>query len=81
MWSILEVVGGGKMPYRINVLIENNYFHDQQHSGPIVLGDYVESDQFEVKKTCFLCMLDSRDRAQHYTKKDWHLREELVPCK
>ena len=29
----------------------------------------------------FLCMWDSRDHAQHYTKKDWSLREELVPCK
>ena len=29
----------------------------------------------------FLCMWDSRDRAQHYTKKDWPLREELVLCK
>ena len=38
-------------------------------------------DQFEVIKLCFLCMWDSRDRAQHYTKKDWSLREELVPCK
>ena len=26
-------------------------------------------------------MWDSRDRAQHDTKKDWPLREELVPCK
>ena len=26
-------------------------------------------------------MWDSRDRAQHYTKKDWPLQEELVPCK
>ena len=26
-------------------------------------------------------MWDSRDRAQHYTKKDWPLWEELVPCK
>ena len=32
-------------------------------------------------KHCFLCMWDSRDRAQHYTKKDWPLQEELVPCK
>ena len=38
-------------------------------------------DQFEVIKPCFLCMWDSRDRAQHYTKKDWPLQEELVPCK
>ena len=30
---------------------------------------------------CFLGIWDSRDRAQHYTKKDWHLREELIPCK
>ena len=28
----------------------------------------------------FLCMWDCRDRAQHYMKKDWPLREELVPC-
>ena len=38
-------------------------------------------DQFEVIKLCFLCMWDCRDCAQHYTKKDWPLREELVPCK
>ena len=40
-----------------------------------------ERDQVEVIKPCFLCMWDSRDHAQHYTKKDWPLREELVPCK
>ena len=33
------------------------------------------------KYPCFLCRWDSRNRAQHYTKKDWPLREELVPCK
>ena len=33
------------------------------------------------KYPCFQCMWDSRDRAQHYTKKDWPLREELVLCK
>ena len=33
------------------------------------------------KYPCFLCIRDSSDRAQHYTKKDWPLREELVPCK
>ena len=26
-------------------------------------------------------MWDSRDCAQHYTKENWSLREELVPCK
>lgn len=31
------------------------------------------------KYPCFMCMWDSRDRAQHYTKKDWPVREELVP--
>ena len=36
--------------------------------------------RFEVIKPYFLCMWDSRDRAQHYAKKDWLLREELVPC-
>ena len=30
---------------------------------------------------CFMCMWDSRDRAQHYTNKDWALWEELVPCR
>ena len=33
------------------------------------------------KYPCFLCMWDSRDRPQHYTKKDWPLKEELVPRK
>ena len=33
------------------------------------------------KYPCFLCMWDSRDHAQCYTKKDWPLWEELVPCK
>ena len=34
-----------------------------------------------IKYPYFLCMWNSRDRAQHYTKKDWPLWEELVPCK
>ena len=38
-------------------------------------------DQIEVIKPCFLCMCDSRGRAQHYTKKVWPLWKELVPCK
>ena len=42
MWSILEGVGGGKMPCRIIALIGNDYFNDKKNSGPIVLGDYVE---------------------------------------
>ena len=42
VWSILEEVGGGKMPCRKIVLIGNDYFHDKKYSGPIVLGDYVE---------------------------------------
>ena len=33
------------------------------------------------KYPCFLCMWDSRDRDQHYTKKQWPDREELVPCR
>ena len=33
------------------------------------------------KYLCFLCMWDSMDRVQHYTKKDWPLREELGPCR
>ena len=33
------------------------------------------------KYPCFLCMWDSREHSQHYMKKDWPLREELVPCK
>ena len=33
------------------------------------------------KYPCFLCMWDSWDHAQHYTKKDWTLWEELMPCK
>ena len=41
----------------------------------------LKTDQFEVIKPCFLCMWYSWDHAQHYTKKDWPLREELVPCK
>ena len=42
VWSILEEVGGGKMPFRIIVLIGNHYFNDKKYSGPIVMGDYVE---------------------------------------
>ena len=42
MWSILEEVGGGKMPCPIIVLIGNDYFIDKKYSGPRVLGDFVE---------------------------------------
>ena len=31
------------------------------------------------KYPCFMCMWDSRDRAQHYVKKDLPAREQLVP--
>eukprot|EP00795_Rhopilema_esculentum_P009945 gene9945-18558_t len=33
------------------------------------------------KYPCFLCMWDIRDRAQHYIKREWPVREELVPCR
>ena len=33
------------------------------------------------KYPCFLCMWDSRGTAQHYGKKDWPVRQELVPCR
>ena len=33
------------------------------------------------KYPCFLCMWDSRDTAQHYTKNDRPVQEELVPCR
>ena len=42
VWSILEEVGGGKMPCRKIVLIGNDYFNDKKYSGRIVLGDYIE---------------------------------------
>ena len=42
VWSILEEVGGCKMPYRTIVLIGNDYFNDKNYSGLIVLSDYVE---------------------------------------
>ena len=42
VWSILEEVSGGKMPYQIIVLIGNDYFNVKKYSGPIVPGDYVE---------------------------------------
>ena len=31
------------------------------------------------KYPCFLCMWDSRDRSQHYTKKDRPARDEIAP--
>ena len=31
------------------------------------------------KYPCFLCTWDSRDRAQHYTKRDWPGRNDLEP--
>jgi len=31
------------------------------------------------KFPCFLCLWDSRARAQHWIKQDWPVREELVP--
>ena len=46
------------------------------------MGNFLFGQQSGLTKyPCFLCMWHSRDRAQHYTKKDWPLQEELVPCK
>ena len=77
MWSILEEVGGGKMPCRIIVWIENNYLNDKKYSGPIVVDDYVEKTLFEVIKPRNLPKIG----AQHYTLNFRPLREKLVPCK
>ena len=33
------------------------------------------------KYSCFLCMWDSRDRAQHYTKRDWPAKNALEPSR
>lgn len=33
------------------------------------------------KYPCFLCMWDSRDRVNHYVKKDWSPRTNMVPCR
>jgi hypothetical protein len=30
---------------------------------------------------CFLCMWDSRDRDQNYTRRKWPVRAEMVPCR
>ena len=42
--------------------------------------NYLLGKQSEFTKyPCFLCMCYSRDRYQHYTKKDWPARDEIVP--
>ena len=33
------------------------------------------------KYPCFLRMWDSRNKEQHYTTKNWSVREELIPCR
>ena len=47
----------------------------KKYSGMITLGDYVEKESVSSHKIKFSV------HVQHYTKKDWPLREELVPCK
>ncbi len=32
-----------------------------------------------IKDPCFLCMWDSRDRVNHYVKKDWPSRTNMAP--
>ena len=53
VWSILEEIGGGKMPCQIIVLIGNDYFNDKKYSVPIVLGDYFENGSVWSHKTMF----------------------------
>ena len=65
---VLEKIGYDQHNRFICVDLKMVNFLSGQHSG-------------FTKNPCFLCMWDSRDRAQHYTKKNWPLREELVPCK
>ena len=31
------------------------------------------------KFPCFLCLRDSRERTEHWIKKDWPVRSELIP--
>ena len=54
VWSILEV-GRGKMPYRIIILMGNDYFNDKKYSGPIVLGDYVEKGSVWSRQNHVFC--------------------------
>lgn len=41
---------------------------------------HVRTTAVFTKYPCFLCMRDSRDKAQNFTK-DWLVRDELVPCR
>ena len=50
MWSILEEVGGGKMPCWIIVLIGNDWFNNKKYSGPIVLGGPLREEMVPCKE-------------------------------
>lgn len=64
-----------------NVLTKINY----EHHGWMVCGDLKVISMLlgqqggYTKYPCFLCEWDSRDGGQHWTKKDWPPRTELVP--
>ena len=44
-----------------------------------VIGLLLGMQMGYTKHQCFLCLWDSRDNEQHYIKKNWPLRETLVP--
>lgn len=46
-----------------------------------IMNFWLEQQSSFIKYPCFLCMWDSRNTAQHYTKKDWPVQKDLVPCR
>ena len=44
-----------------------------------VIGLLLGMQSGYTKYCCFLCEWDSRDKKYHYVRKDWNLRQQLVP--
>ena len=44
-----------------------------------MIGFLLEFQSGYTKFPCFLCSWDSRERKEHWTRKDWPVRSELIP--
>lgn len=54
--------------------------HYDQHEWFICVDLKMVNFLLGQKYPCFLCKWDSSDTAQHYMKRDWPIRKELIPC-
>jgi len=66
--------------YNVKIVFEKINYSEHQWliCGDLkIIGIILGMQSGNIKFPCFLCLFDSRDRENHYTKKEWPKRVSL----